>query len=352
MSEQLISLDTQNATTNKKESFSVEIVPICKDDLVCLPQKSARAMSNIAQLCVCHRVGNQLYLIDPITLNLAALSSNDYWRTPFPPLASVPQAIEFIVLDIEPTSHPPKTAKGGRFLLADAQVSPLGGTMSSDVIFHTRTHLGAVLKPGDTVLGYLLANSNYNNEAFETLKQDRIPSAVLVRKTFPNRRKQKKPRNWKLRSMVKQVGGENIEGADVIGLGREKAEVKSKRAGAVRPPFLSLLRLLPHERLADAPRLPVHPQSDQAKAEADYERFLQDLEEDEELRQTVQLFKDPNAAQAQADTMRDEDGDTDLEGGSDDDDDDFPEIRVDDLLDEMDALAIAEDEDGDARIQE
>ncbi|GAA5939380.1 hypothetical protein JCM3775_001691 [Rhodotorula graminis] len=324
MSEQLISLDTQNATTNKKESYSVEIVPICKDDLVCLPQKSARAMSNIAQLCVCHRVGNQVYLIDPLTLNLAALSSNDYWRTPFPPLASVPQAIEFIVLDIEPTAHPPKTAKGGRFLLADAQVSPLGGTMSSDVIFHTRTHLGAVLKAGDTVLGYLLANSNYNNEAFETLKQDRIPSAVLVRKTFPNRRKQKKPRNWKLRSMVKHVGGENIEGADVIGLGREKAEVKSKRAGA----------------------------SDQAKAEADYERFLQDLEEDEELRQTVQLFKDPNAAQAQTDTMHD-DGDTDLDGGDDDDDeDDFPEIRVDDLLDEMDALAIAEDEDGDAQIQE
>merc|ERR1712093_601047 len=90
MSEQLISLDTQNATTNKKESYSVEIVPICKDDLVCLPQKVARSMSNIAQLCVCHRVGNQVYLIDPLTLNLAALSAGDYWRTPFPPLASVP----------------------------------------------------------------------------------------------------------------------------------------------------------------------------------------------------------------------------------------------------------------------
>lgn len=342
MSEQLISLDTQNATTNKKESYSVEIVPICKDDLVCLPQKVARSMSNIAQLCVCHRVGNQVYLIDPLTLNLAALSAGDYWRTPFPPLASVPQAIEFIVLDIEPTSHPPKTAKGGRFLLADAQVSPLGGTMSSDAIFHTRTHLGAVLKPGDTVLGYLLANSNYNNEAFETLKQDRIPSAVLVRKTFPNRRKQKKPRNWKLRSMVKHVGGENIEGADVIGLGREKAEVKSKRAGAVRlfPSPLSCRRpahLFPS----------LHTQSDQAKAEADYERFLQDLEEDEELRQTVQLFKDPSAAQREADAMQD---DAD-EGDDDEDDEDFPEIKVDDLLDEMDALAL-EDQDGDAQIQD
>lgn len=203
MSEQLISLDTQNATTNKKESYSVEIVPICKDDLICLPIKVARSLSNIAQLVLCHRVGNQLYLIDPLTLSLADISAQSYWRAPFPPLVDITQAVEFIVLDIEPTSHPPKTAKGGRFLLADAQVSPVGGTMSSDTIFHCRTHLGAVLKPGDTVLGYLLANSNFNNDAWETMNQDRVPEVVLIRKTYPARRKQKKPRNWRLQSMVR-----------------------------------------------------------------------------------------------------------------------------------------------------
>jgi len=177
----------QNHSTNTKLSYSVEIIPICKDDVVCLPAKVARAMSNISQITVCHRVGNQIYLIDPLTLTLGDISSNVYWRAPFNPLANIPQATEFIVLDIEPTCHPPKTAKGGRFLLADAQVAPVGGSMNSDTIFHTRTHLGAVLKPGDTVLGYMLASSNYNNDDFAALNQDRIPEVVLVRKTYPNR---------------------------------------------------------------------------------------------------------------------------------------------------------------------
>ncbi|POY71731.1 hypothetical protein BMF94_5092 [Rhodotorula taiwanensis] len=315
-SEQLISLDIQNATTNKKESYSVEIVPICKDDLVCMPAKVARSLSNISQLSVCHRVGNQIYLVDPLTLNLADISAQSYWRAPFPPLVDITQAVEFVVLDIEPTSHPPKTAKGGRFLLADAQVSPLGGTMSSDTIFHCRTHLGAVLKPGDTVSGYMLANSNFNNDAWESMNQERVPEVVLIRKTYPARRKQKKPRNWKLQSMVKQVGGSELEGADTIGFGRERAEAKSKRSGV----------------------------ADQAKAEADYERFLQDLEEDPEMRQTIQLFRDPNAPATgrDADAMAD---DTDAEVDE-DEDDEFPEIQVDELADELEQFGI-KDEDGD-----
>jgi nonsense-mediated mRNA decay protein 3 len=153
---------------------------------------------------------------------MADISASVYWRSPFPPLANITQAIEFIVLDIEPTCHPPKTAKGGRFLLADAQVSPVGGTMSSDMIFHTRTHLGAVLKPGDTVLGFYLTNSNFNDDAFETMDPTRIPEVVLVRKTYPNRRKKSKARTWKLRSIVKTAGGESLEDADHIGFGREK----------------------------------------------------------------------------------------------------------------------------------
>ncbi|GAA6027421.1 hypothetical protein JCM8097_007851 [Rhodosporidiobolus ruineniae] len=306
MSEQLISLDTQNATTNKRESFSVEIIPICKDDIVCLPLKVARSLSNISQLVICHRVGNQIYLIDPLTLHMADISANVYWRNPFPPLADVTQATEFIVLDIEPTSHPPKTAKGGRFLLADAQVTPTGGTMDSDTIFHTRTHLGAVLKPGDTVLGFLLANSNYNNEYLDEMRTDRVPSVILVRKTYPERRKKSKARTWKLRSMVKQLGEFDMAGVDTVGFGREKTDGKKGRGA-----------------------------TDQGKAEADYERFLRDLEEDEELRGEVQLYKNAEAQAAAA---------NDMETDGEDEEDDFPEIRVDELLEDLDGLNLDDGE--------
>lgn len=318
-SEQLISQDIQNSTTNSKLTYSVEIIPICKDDVVCLPVKVARAISNISQLVVCHRVGNQIYLIDPLTLALGDIAAGVYWRAPFPPLADITQATEFIVLDIEPTSHPPKTAKGGRFLLADAQVSPVGGTMNSDVIYHTRTHLGAVLKPGDTVLGYMLASSNFNNDAWESMNQSRVPEVVLIRKTYPNRRKKSKARNWRLRSMVKDVGGVPL-GEEAMGLGREKMDKQMKFRGAGA--------------------------SEQLKAEADYERFLRDLEEDEELRQTINIFKDPN--KVVADDAMAEDGDTDID--DDDEEEDLPQIRLEELLDEMNDLKL--DDDGDVEIQE
>ena len=46
-SEQLLSTDTHSNTANYKFTYSVEIVPICKDDLVCLPLKQARSLGNI-----------------------------------------------------------------------------------------------------------------------------------------------------------------------------------------------------------------------------------------------------------------------------------------------------------------
>ncbi|KAK4705188.1 60S ribosomal export protein NMD3, partial [Phenoliferia sp. Uapishka_3] len=309
-SEQLISMDIQNSTTNSKLTYSVEIIPICKDDVVCLPLKVARAMSNISQIVICHRVGNQIYLIDPLTLTLGDISSNLYYRTPFPPLADITQATEFVVLDIEPTCHPPKTAKGGRFLLADAQVSPVGGSMNADVIYHTRTHLGAVLKPGDTVQGYMLASSNFNNDAWDIMNHSRTPEVILVRKTYPNRRKKSKARSWKLKSIVKDISGMSL-GDDQVGLGRERAPEKMKYRGAGA--------------------------AEQAKAEADYERFLRDLEEDEELRGTVNLYK--GEKREEYPSVDDSDMETDNE------EDDLPQIRLDELLDEMAEMTIAEDDD-------
>lgn len=46
-SEEIISSDIQSNTANFKYTYSVEIVPICKDDLICLPLKVSRSLSNI-----------------------------------------------------------------------------------------------------------------------------------------------------------------------------------------------------------------------------------------------------------------------------------------------------------------
>ncbi|CAH7686133.1 NMD3 family-domain-containing protein [Phakopsora pachyrhizi] len=309
-SEQLISADDKNSTANFKFTYSVELVPICKDDIVCLPQKLARSQSNILQLLVCTRVGTSIHLVDPLSLRSIDLQGPVYWRNPFPSLASISSCIEFVVLDIEPTNHPP--VQFGHFVLADAQISPVSSSMSDESIFHTRTHLGGILRPGDTVLGYHLTNSNFNDDNFSSLNSDRIPEVVLVRKTYPDRRKKNKKRKWRLRSIAKEAE----DGANEhTGLGRVKFETKKSNQRA-----------------------------DQAKIEAEYEMFLRDLEEDPELRQNVQMFKaDSKSQQQDSDTMDVEDGqETDTEI---DEDDGFPVIQLDELLDEMDALKIEEQED-------
>ena len=66
--EELVSHDIHNNTYNYKHSFAVEIVPICKDNIVCLPTKLAQSLGNLGQICVCHRVTTSVHLIDPNTL--------------------------------------------------------------------------------------------------------------------------------------------------------------------------------------------------------------------------------------------------------------------------------------------
>lgn len=64
--------------------------------------------------------------------------------------------------------------------------------------------------------------------------------------------------------------------------------------------------------------------------------FLRDLEEDEELRGTVNLYKDKK-------------DDVDMsDSETEDEDENFPEIGVDDLLDGFDDLKIVEEEESEA----
>ncbi|KAF8317684.1 NMD3-domain-containing protein [Clavulina sp. PMI_390] len=355
-SEQLQSKDTHSGTSTYKFTYSVEIMPICRDDLICIPPKQARSFSNISPLTICTRIGNSIHLLDPSTLQQAEVTAPVYWRTPFDPLASIAELMEFTVLDIEP-SGPTR----GKYVLADAQVAPArafrsaaqahnaadsmdmdmddvtsGGT---DAIYHTRTHLGAVLQPGDTVLGYYLTRNNFNSEAFDQLDSGRIPDVVLVKKTFPNRRRRTKNRIWKLRSIAKEAEDPNAEdgAAETTTSGK-----KGNSGGAGRG-------ALGRRGGLDAKRV-----------EEDYEMFLRDLEEDPELRATVNLYRadvdmaeesskkrggkgksayamdvEPTPA-ASAPPAAMQDGEED----SGEDEEDFPEVQIDELLDHMEDLDI------------
>lgn len=286
-SQELISMDIHTSTKSYKFSYSVELVPICKDDLVALPIKLAKQSGNILPLGLCYRVGTTLNILDPSTLQVADVSTPIYWRAPFKPLADVQELVEFIVLEIEPLG-PTK----GRWALAEATVARASDLGVNDQTFYTRTHLGNVINPGDSVMGYMLTGTLFNSPQYDALEESntyasQIPDVMLVKK-FYARKKKSKNRNWRLKRMTE------IDSGDML----------PKKA-------------------------------DQEKMDADYEMFLRDIEEDADLRSTMALYKAQQQAKADADAM------SVME--TDDGEDEAPRIPMDELVDELDGLNMHEE---------
>ncbi|KAL8126818.1 hypothetical protein AgCh_013931 [Apium graveolens] len=78
---QLISHDTKSNNYNYKHTFSVEICPICREDLICLPPKVSVYLGNIGPLVIYTKVNNNIALLDPFTPRNCFLDSDQYWRS-------------------------------------------------------------------------------------------------------------------------------------------------------------------------------------------------------------------------------------------------------------------------------
>jgi nonsense-mediated mRNA decay protein 3 len=70
---QLVSHDIHTSTYNYKYTFSVEIAPVCKDDLICLPAKLSSSLGSLGPLVLVTRVTNVITLTDPVTLRSSSM---------------------------------------------------------------------------------------------------------------------------------------------------------------------------------------------------------------------------------------------------------------------------------------
>lgn len=137
---------------------------------------------------------------------------------------------------------------------------------SSDRTFIVNTFLGEFLNFNDTVLGYDLAQmtmselEEYTND--NKLNRHELPDVVLVRKSYPKVRKRQNTRIWKLNHLEKESVNENN-----IWKGKDKRASKQ-----------------------DAMQERAHIN--------DYNTFLEDIEEDPEMRQNINLYKDDNILEA------------------------------------------------------
>ena len=98
---QLISQDDKSNTYNYKYTYSVEIIPICRDDIIVLPKVWSNALGGLGPVVLCYKVTTSLHLIDPVTLNMAEIQNERFWKQTFSSLGSTARLVEFIVLNIE-----------------------------------------------------------------------------------------------------------------------------------------------------------------------------------------------------------------------------------------------------------
>lgn len=204
-SSKLVSENVHDGTANVQTTYSIELSPVCRDDLLILPKKLAQSCGNISALVLCARTTAMIHVVDPVTGQRAEVAADKYWKTPFLPLESSPAMVEFIVLDVEfvdergdyrkkqggggqttaPTDSESSSRKNG-FVVADVEIARVSDFGVNDTTFLVRTHLGALLQAGDSVKGYDLSTANFGTSQTQWfLQKAELPDVVLVRKVFP-----------------------------------------------------------------------------------------------------------------------------------------------------------------------
>ena len=204
---QLVSHDSKSNTAIEHHTFSLQIAPICREDLVCLPPTLRKKMGGIGPLVLAHKINANLLFMDPRTLQTAELLGNLYWKSSFPSLATTRNLTEFFVVDVELLStYSPK------YQLACVTVE-MADRVGNGEQFVANTHLGRFLKPGDSVKGYFLHNLNYNNEYMDQYTSSQFDDVILVRKHYPNQVRRRRKRQWKMQQLEIAEGSPVDQGA-------------------------------------------------------------------------------------------------------------------------------------------
>ena len=220
MTKKLVSADNHSNVFNHKYTYLVELVPLCKDDLVVLPSSLARNQGDLSPLVLVERVTSMVHVVDPVTCDRASFDIEAYTRTESTAtwgcyLAS-PQLVQFVVLGCEPALAPARAGSAGlggaghglsgaaarvRSRVARVELARSSDFGANDVTFSCLTHLGHLLAAGDTVLGYDLSSSAAQMDPKDFARASKaraLPDVVLVRKLYGANAKK---RGWRLKAL-------------------------------------------------------------------------------------------------------------------------------------------------------
>ncbi len=356
-SRQLISVDEKNNEAEYKETFRLEIAPVCQDDLIILSEENYKKLGSIGPVLLCYKQINNLKFIDPVSFETLDLDNNTYWRYGLKSYIDRKCLSEFLILNVEEEIDYKKVAEkdkskrvikkivnnkknykneknDGMDIENDNKINESKTSINTNIstkskyienlekkledkkmkivnvkcirnsekeenkeIIEVRTFLGRKMRPGDIYFGYDLTRINISEdlEGILAKKKEKIPDIVLVKKKYNNYK-----RIFKLKHLDMDVDDEEEEDEE-----KEKHAKKGKKK-----------------------------KKNNRNKDKDMEEFMEDVGKNKDLRKNINLYKDEKAIEQLNKQMNN------LGIDEKDLNDSDVDIKMSELLDEMDDLTL------------
>ena len=359
-SRQLISVDEKSNEAEYKETFRLEIAPVCQDDLVILNEDNYKKLGSIGPVLLCYKQIKSLKFIDPITFETLDLDNNTYWRYELKSEIDRKCLSEFLILNVEEEIDYKKLAENDKSQRVikkivnnrkqKKQKMELDDTKSSiktnmtnsskymellekkledkkikivnvkcirnsekeenKEIIEVRTFLGKKMHPGDVYYGYDLTRINISdeNEEFLSKKKGKIPDIILVKKKYNNYK-----RIFKLKHLKMDVEDEKEESEEE----KENEEnIENKKNKKKKQKKIKKNK------------------KKNKNMDKDMDEFLKDVGTNKEMREYIKMYKDDKAIEElnkQLDNLGIDQKDLN---------DSDVDIKIDELIDDVNELTI------------
>jgi NMD protein affecting ribosome stability and mRNA decay len=366
-SRQLISVDEKSNEAVYKETFRLEIAPVCQDDLIILSEENYKKMGGIGPLLLCYKQINNLKFIDPVTFETLDLDNNTYWRYGLKSYIDRKALSEFLILSCEEEIDYKKLAEkdkskrtikkivrsknnnnDGMDIETDNKMNESKASVNTNMtnksqylenlekkledrkikivnvkcirnsekeenkeIIEVRTFLGRKMHPGDVYYGYDLTRINISdeNEEFLSKKKGKIPDIILVKKKYNNYK-----RIFKLKHLKMDVDDDNEENEE-----EEKEENNDNKKSKKK----KQKKIKSNKNKTKIKNM-----------DKDREEFLKDVGTNKEMREYIKMYKDDKAIEElnkQLDNLGIDQKDLN---------DSDVDIKIDELIDDVNELTI------------
>ena len=318
----LISVDEKSNEAEYKETFRLEIAPICQDDLVILNEDNYKKLGSIGPVLLCYKQIKSLKFIDPITFETLDLDNNTYWRYELKSEIDRKCLSEFLILNVEEEIDYKKLAEKDKSqrvikkivnnrknkvqkMELDESKNSIKSNLTNNSkymellekkledkkikivnvkcirnsekeenkeIIEVRTFLGRKMHPGDVYYGYDLTRINISdeNEEFLSKKKGKIPDIILVKKKYNNYK-----RIFKLKHLKMDVDDDNEENEE-----EEKEENNENKKSKKK----KQKKIKSNKNKTKIKNM-----------DKDREEFLKDVGTNKEMREYIKMYKDPKA---------------------------------------------------------